>query len=55
MVGIDHQGGPAGGDPDQVIADAKDVAGGGVAFEDFVAALVEEARTRRLTQSRFGG
>jgi threonyl-tRNA synthetase len=27
----------------------------GVAFDDFVAALVEEAGTRRLTQSRFGG
>jgi threonyl-tRNA synthetase len=27
----------------------------GVAFDDFVAALVEEARSRRLTQSRFGG
>ncbi len=27
----------------------------GVAFDDFVAALLEEAGTRRLTQSRFGG
>ena len=27
---------------------------GGVTFEDFTAALVEEARTRRLTQTRFG-
>jgi threonyl-tRNA synthetase len=27
----------------------------GVAMEDFVAALVEEAGSRRLTQSRFGG
>jgi threonyl-tRNA synthetase len=27
----------------------------GVAFDDFVAALLEEARSRRLTQSRFGG
>jgi threonyl-tRNA synthetase len=27
----------------------------GVAFEGFVAALVDEVRTRRLTQSRFEG
>ncbi|MGZ8604745.1 MAG: threonine--tRNA ligase, partial [Actinomycetota bacterium] len=27
----------------------------GVAFDDFVAALVDEAASRRLTQSRFGG